>query len=553
MSEKEKSLQSSPQLVFNEQQDRIAVVLSEKETIALYKKSHQTEYSFDTLQEVYRRGYLSWDLHLNESPEQTAFNRVNSFISGGFAAVLDEDLNEAFYSKTRPTQGFEHKGKVIGAITKTSDGYVSRRRKNPNTTSGIQLMKVHKTREAAEKHLISKSGLDEDLINELSPELIGKVSNARTIGGKPSKTAVAYSTLDKAAKKAWLKSKIGVKKEEVNIPQKYRAGLSDTTAAARKAHWEKMSKYSDRDSRAYQPAPGDATAKTIPSKHTKKFKKMYGEEMTIDEAAETGLAAKAKKSGVSIGTLRKVYNRGMAAWNSGHRPGTTPQQWAMARVNSYITKGKGTYHGADKDLREDDLEEKGPGLWANIHAKRERIKAGSGERMRKPGSKGAPNAAALKSAKEEYTGTEKVSKKMEDPSSRFVGTDELTNNYKNATPGQKVKKVVKEVVEEKLYEMYNCGCNKCGEIEESGLRAKHKSPSGGLTQAGRNYYNRTTGANLKAPVTTKPSKLKKGSKSANRRKSFCARMGGMKKRLTSAKTARDPDSRINKALRKWNC
>jgi hypothetical protein len=49
------------------------------------------------------------------------------------------------------------------------------------------------------------------------------------------------------------------------------------------------------------------------------------------------------------------------------------------------------------------------------------------------------------------------------------------------------------------------------------------------------------------------SKLKKGSKAANRRKSFCARMKGMKKRLTSAKTARDPDSRINKSLRKWNC
>ena len=54
-------------------------------------------------------------------------------------------------------------------------------------------------------------------------------------------------------------------------------------------------------------------------------------------------------------------------------------------------------------------------------------------------------------------------------------------------------------------------------------------------------------------VTTKPSKLKPGSKAANRRKSFCARMGGMKKRLTSSETARDPDSRINKALRKWNC
>lgn len=66
-----------------------------------------------------------------------------------------------------------------------------------------------------------------------------------------------------------------------------------------------------------------------------------------------GLKKKAEKSGVSLGTLKKVYNRGMAAWKTGHRPGTTPQQWGMARVNSYITKGKGTYHGADKDLRDD--------------------------------------------------------------------------------------------------------------------------------------------------------------------------------------------------------
>lgn len=71
----------------------------------------------------------------------------------------------------------------------------------------------------------------------------------------------------------------------------------------------------------------------------------------ILEDADKGLAAKAKKSGISLGILRKVYNRGMAAWKSGHRPGTTPQQWGMARVNSYVTKGKGTYYGADKDLR----------------------------------------------------------------------------------------------------------------------------------------------------------------------------------------------------------
>ena len=84
-------------------------------------------------------------------------------------------------------------------------------------------------------------------------------------------------------------------------------------------------------------------------------------------------------------------------------------------------------------------------------------------------------------------------------------------------------------------------------------RKEGKSKSGGLNAKGRASYNRSTGGNLKAPVTTKPSKLKKGSKAAKRKKSFCARMKGMKKRLTSAKVANDPNSRINKALRKWNC
>ena len=67
------------------------------------------------------------------------------------------------------------------------------------------------------------------------------------------------------------------------------------------------------------------------------------------------------------------------------------------------------------------------------------------------------------------------------------------------------------------------------------------------------YRRENPGSKLKTAVTTKPSKLKRGSKSAKRSKSFCSRMKGMKKKLTSAKTARDPDSRINKALRKWNC
>ena len=59
---------------------------------------------------------------------------------------------------------------------------------------------------------------------------------------------------------------------------------------------------------------------------------------------------KAEKTGMSYAILKQVYNRGMAAWKGGHRPGTTPQQWAMARVNSFVTKSSGTWGGADKDL-----------------------------------------------------------------------------------------------------------------------------------------------------------------------------------------------------------
>jgi hypothetical protein len=85
-------------------------------------------------------------------------------------------------------------------------------------------------------------------------------------------------------------------------------------------------------------------------------------------------------------------------------------------------------------------------------------------------------------------------------------------------------------------------------------RKAGQNPEGGLNRKGvASYRAANPGSKLKTAVTTKPSKLKKGSKAAARRKSFCARMSGMKKRLTSKKTANDPDSRINKSLRKWNC
>jgi hypothetical protein len=89
---------------------------------------------------------------------------------------------------------------------------------------------------------------------------------------------------------------------------------------------------------------------------------------------------------------------------------------------------------------------------------------------------------------------------------------------------------------------------------EAWQTSKGKNKNGGLNKKGVASYRAShPGSKLQTAVTTKPSKLKKGSKASKRRKSFCARMKGMKKSRTSAKTARDPNSRINKSLRKWHC
>ena len=68
------------------------------------------------------------------------------------------------------------------------------------------------------------------------------------------------------------------------------------------------------------------------------------------ESPDASLKKKAEKTGIPFGILKQVFNRGKAAWRTGHRPGTNPDQWGHARVNSFATKSKGTWGGADKDL-----------------------------------------------------------------------------------------------------------------------------------------------------------------------------------------------------------
>lgn len=187
----------------------------------------------------------------------------------------------------------------------------------------------------------------------------------------------------------------------------YMKGVAKDKKDDRQRAFDRQAKMSDDDPDAYKPAPGDKDKdgelkKTKVSKHTKKYRQMYGENQEPIEEKIAGLEKKAKKSGISYGILKQVYDRGMAAWKTGHRPGASQQQWAFARVNSFITKGSGTWGKADKDLaakvkkeetemrnvyRElaDKLEEKKKGLWANIHAKRKR-----GEAPAKPGDKDYP-------------------------------------------------------------------------------------------------------------------------------------------------------------------
>lgn len=174
-----------------------------------------------------------------------------------------------------------------------------------------------------------------------------------------------------------------------------------------------------------------------------------------------------------------------------------------------------------------ELEEK-RGLWDNIHAKQLRIKNGSGEHMRKPGSKGAPTDANFKAAAESY-----------DPNEQFDLIEEVIEELALAEniDSDKIWESLEDVSDQELLEYA---------IDAKG----HKSSTGGLTQKGVDAYNAKTGGNLKTAVTTPPSKLKPGSKAANRRKSFCARMGGMPGAM---KDENGEPTRKALALRKWNC
>lgn len=139
------------------------------------------------------------------------------------------------------------------------------------------------------------------------------------------------------------------------VPKKYTAGLSKSTAAKRKAQIRKRAKGKVTGKNLYKPLAGDAKAKTKPSKYTQRLTGLRKDISATSAKLKSGtprtkfITATAKETGVSRSIIQKVYERGEAAWATGHRAGASQSAWAKARVYSFLSKGK-TATTADSDL-----------------------------------------------------------------------------------------------------------------------------------------------------------------------------------------------------------
>jgi hypothetical protein len=124
-------------------------------------------------------------------------------------------------------------------------------------------------------------------------------------------------------------------------PTKYYKGLTKTRKIKRSKEIAKFGALHWKNPKAYVGFQTDKGVRTKTSNYTRKWKKRFPDATSLEE--------KSKATGVPLEYIKKSYNRGMAAWRTGHRPGATEQQWGYARVHSFLLKGK-TYHTTDSDL-----------------------------------------------------------------------------------------------------------------------------------------------------------------------------------------------------------
>jgi shikimate kinase len=331
-----------------------SIVLDEtKRHSALQEKAEKSGITLEILEQVYQRGVDSYQESESMTAEQWAFTRVNSFISGG-KNTIEEDADL-----------YERRFAPFGALKFDVLSRIRHKDYKAAMKQMIQFFNKDKGKHDIDYYAQKAAGIFTHVDDRQLAKMFRKEFPARNEALEwgtdeltrkyKEDTPGQGKSVDEMFEAMFEGTEVGqdpdIKDKEGTQPAVYYKGIkSKSTKSKRDAHFKKGAKMDDDNPAAYKPAPGDATAETKPSKHTKKFKQMYGESVQLDEDATKALKKKAEKSGMPLGILRKVYNRGIAAWRTGHRPGTTPQQWGMARVNSFVTKSSGTWGKADKDL-----------------------------------------------------------------------------------------------------------------------------------------------------------------------------------------------------------
>jgi hypothetical protein len=141
------------------------------------------------------------------------------------------------------------------------------------------------------------------------------------------------------------------KTRKIYYPKKYYRGLTIKNKSRRKGEIQKYGSLSWKNSAAYRGFKTDIGVKTKRSGYTAKWKSKFPKALSLEE--------KSKLTGVPLKYIKESYNRGMAAWRTGHRPGATEQQWGYARVHSFLLCGK-TYHTTDSDIAKNAIEHSKP-------------------------------------------------------------------------------------------------------------------------------------------------------------------------------------------------
>jgi hypothetical protein len=220
----------NPQLVIAEHLGGSAADLTNKQKLSLYKKSQQSGYPTNILEEVYQRGVMSWERSTNKTPEQYAFDRVNSFISNGLAAEIDEDLRQ-WFDRNHPKGGWKRvnsKGEAIGPCAREPG------EPKPKCMSNETRAKLSKSERAAA--VATKRRHDSD------PDRKGKPINVSSFGkGKISEMTEFNEENKPTNPSLWSKAKSLARQKFDVYPSAYANGWAAKWYKSKGGGWKTVS------------------------------------------------------------------------------------------------------------------------------------------------------------------------------------------------------------------------------------------------------------------------------------------------------------------------